>query len=113
MGAGDGGVGHPDVLVGPPLLRRAGLEGAAEQRPLDTPVAALLVHQVGGDVPPLDTEIRMRAVVGREDYRPARHDPGEVRHLPAEFGVALPGWRLGVAGGDQQGAGQHEPSVHR
>jgi hypothetical protein len=66
---GQAEVGHVDLPALPGIARgfRTGrADRGAEQGPLGAVVPALIVHEVGSQVPPLDAEIRMSAVVGRE-----------------------------------------------
>ena len=59
-------VTEPDLRAVPTrlgLLRRLRLQGLTEQGPLHTPVLALLVDQIGGDIPPFNTVIGMGCVV--------------------------------------------------
>src|SRR5581483_3830649 len=66
VGARHRGMRHPDLLVGPALLLRTGCKRLPEQRPLRAESRAAAVFQVRGHVPPLDAEVRMCPVVGRE-----------------------------------------------
>ena len=74
VGARHGGVAHPDLLVGPAFLLRARRHRLPEQRPLRAIGCAARIHEVGGDVPPLDAILRMRAVIGGKRQHPAGHD---------------------------------------
>ena len=74
IGAGDGGMAHPDLLVGPALLRPARRDRLAKQRPLGAIGNATGISEIGRHIPPLDTEFRMRPVVGGKCECPARHD---------------------------------------
>ncbi len=52
----------------------ARLRRLAEQGPLRAIRRAAGVREIGGHVPPLDAEVRMRAVIGGKRERPARCD---------------------------------------
>src|SRR6185437_8210195 len=65
------GMTHPELLIGPSLLLRAGFQRLAKQGPLRAIGVAGCVVEIGGDVPPLDAEIRMRAEIGRKGKGPA------------------------------------------
>src|SRR5262249_58030337 len=74
VGAGDRGVPHPDLLVGPAFELRAGAHRLPEQRPLRAMGRAGGIREVRGHVPPFDAEFRMRTVIEGEDEVLAGHD---------------------------------------
>ncbi|MHC2434649.1 hypothetical protein ACVMB0_002024 [Bradyrhizobium sp. USDA 4451] len=80
---------HPDLLVGPALDRAARRHRLAEQRPLRAIGGTIRVGEIRGDVPPLDPEFRMRAVIGGENEWLARSDGGKTFGALAEPCEAL------------------------
>ncbi len=111
---GDAGMAHPDVAVVPAGRVRVGAQSVAEQGPLGAVVVPLCVPEIGGDVPPLDAEARMGAVVGGEDELPAGLD---LRVFVARAPQAREAFRRrrlpAAAPGQQQDRGQHPPpSAH-
>ncbi|MDT4857072.1 hypothetical protein FQZ97_914840 [compost metagenome] len=109
VGAGQGGVAHPQVLVAPARFAGAGLQRTAEQGPLQAPGAALFVFQVGSDVPPFDAVVRVRTVIGRKAEVPAGRHLGKARRGFAQPGEAFPRGRLGIAAHQQQGREHRHP----
>lgn len=59
---GYGGIGHPGLIF---IVSSWG-QRVAKERPLKSVILAVVAFQIGGDVPPLDPELRMRAVIGGE-----------------------------------------------
>jgi hypothetical protein len=73
IGAGDGGMAHPDCWLAQPSW------GRPPRSPGET--ASIARHrprharrEIGRHIPPLDAEFRMRPVVGGKCECPARHD---------------------------------------
>ncbi|MDT4870501.1 hypothetical protein FQZ97_1055840 [compost metagenome] len=97
---GEAGMPHPHVRIAPAGLIAGRPQGIAEQCPLRAPTAALLVFQVGGDVPPLDAVIRVGAVVQGKTERAVASHAGEIGGAAAEPGKPLGrGW-LRVTGAE-------------
>ena len=83
-----GGVGHPHLRTLPArsIHRRHRL---AEERPLNAVRGAVGAGEVGGQVPPLDAEVGMGAMVARKGERGGRRHCGEALGVGAEPGKAL------------------------
>jgi hypothetical protein len=105
IGAGDRGVAHPDLLVGPAFKLRARLHRLTEQGPLRAIGGAGRIHQIGRHIPPLDPVIRMRTVIFRKGKNLAGTDVGEPASLDAEPGKTLRQRAL-AAESEKHGAGR-------
>jgi hypothetical protein len=74
-----GCVPQPNGLIAPTRLLRDSFQRAAKQRPLHAELAALIVLEIGSDVPPFDAKAIVRTVICRE----AEFSPG---HYRCEYG---------------------------
>src|SRR5271163_2556782 len=57
VGAGDGRVSHPYLLIGPTLLLWAGIHSLTKQRPLRAVGRSVRIGKIGRHVPPLDAKV--------------------------------------------------------
>ena len=73
---GQPGMAHPDLRA-VPTFRVVGCKGGTEQRPLRAVVAAIRALQRGGQIPPFDAILRVRAVIARELQCAAAFGNGE------------------------------------
>jgi hypothetical protein len=89
VGACDGGMAHPYLLIGPSFQLRARAHRLAKQRPLHAVSRAIPVRQIERDIPPLDAKIRMRTMIGREGEPLARDDGCKSITVHAKSGKAL------------------------
>src|ERR1700750_654723 len=95
VGASHCGMRHPDLLIGPAFLACARCQRLPEQRELRAIGGAGVISEICGDVPPLDPEIRMRAMVLGKREAFAGDDLGIAARISAEPGKALcPCWLL-------------------
>src|SRR3569832_1653380 len=65
MGVGPGhrGMRHPDLLAGPARALRSRPRRLPEQGPLQAVGLSIGVVEIGGDIPPIDAEVRKRTVI--------------------------------------------------
>src|ERR1700738_1937055 len=89
IGARGSRMAHPDLLIGPSLLLRAGLHRQTEQGPLRAQGCAGGIDKVRRQVPPLDAKLRMRTMIGRKGKCLAGSDSGESLAADAKPGKAL------------------------
>src|SRR5260370_219434 len=86
---GHGGMPHPNLLVCPPGLLRARRHRLTKQRPLSTIRSASGILEIGCDVPPLDTILWMRTMIGwKRQHRP-RNERGKTLNTAAQSGESL------------------------
>src|SRR6185437_6260902 len=112
------GVAHPELLIGPSLLLGAGFQRLTEQGPLRAIGVAGCVVEIGGDVPPLDAEIRMCAEIGRKGKGSAgNHVCKSFRRMVEATKALRPGWPAREAEhkrGARKGAAAEDGSIaHR
>jgi hypothetical protein len=89
ISAGDRGVAHPYLRVGPALLLGARPHRLSKQGPLCAIGHAGGINEIGGHVPPLDPVVGMRTVICGEGECPAGRDGGESGVGGIESGIAL------------------------
>src|ERR1700719_3568449 len=89
VGTRDRRMPHPDTLIGPALLLRAGMHGISEQRPLRALCCPGRIHEIGRHVPPFDMKLRMRAMIGGKAECPAWDDGRKSIAAQAEACKAL------------------------
>ena len=105
--AGDSGVTHPDLLAVPTLALRAGRHRLPEQRPLRAVGRAARIVEVGGDVPPFNAKVRMRAEVAGKHETFSRHHRRETGRFAAKAREALRPCRRAVEADAHQAGGEH------
>ena len=89
VGAGDGGMAEPDLLVGPAFALSACCDRLTKQRPLRAIGGTVCVSEVGRHIPPLDAELRMRAMIGWKRKCLAGNHGSKPLRAFAETGEAL------------------------
>ena len=115
--AGQPGMAHPDLRAAPSRGLARG-QGAAKQRELDPEFGPVGGGQIGGQIPPFDAEIGMRAMVAREGQRPVGAGQGKAFGGAPQPAIALgPGQRRRRPGQQRRGQGGADqpaaPNGHR
>ncbi|MNP34243.1 hypothetical protein D3C76_1275190 [compost metagenome] len=95
-------VAQPYRLVAPASRFGRRLQGTAKKCPLHAELAALIILEVGGDVPPFDAKTIMRAMIRREAEHPAGHNLGKRGGLFAKAGEPLLHRRRLIATSEQR-----------
>ena len=90
VGCGDGSVGEPDLRIRP-ALACFGRQGRPEQRPLNAIGGAVGPGEVGGQIPPFDPVVGMRAMVLREIEHRVGCRNGKAISIGAQPGKSLRG----------------------
>src|SRR5258708_2260498 len=112
VGACHGRVAHPDLLIGPAFLLRARLYRLAKQGPLRAMGGAGRIHKISRHVPPLDPEVRMRAVIFWKTENLARSNRRKPFAAHAKPGKTLRQSAL-AAKPDEREAGREGPAGYR